>query len=309
MFKVCPLEVLENSEVISGQTLRYNSTMLSIPRLDPIDYLVIGHLSRDLTPDGDRLGGTVAYAALMAYALDLRVGIVTSWGNEFPLEPFLGSLPIVNTPTDKSTTFENLETPNGRVQILHHVAAPLDFHHIPESWRSAPLVHLGPIAQEVQPSLIRLFPISMVGITPQGWLRERDKSGHVQLAEWPESSFVLRQADAAVISLEDVHHDEERVEELAMSSRLLVVTEGEKGGRVYWNGDVRRFSALKVPVVDPVGAGDIFAAAFFHRFHITQEPWEAARFAAQLASISVTRAGLDSIPTLEEINSATVEVL
>jgi hypothetical protein len=283
--------------------------MLSLSRLEPIDYLLIGHLSRDLTPDGDRLGGTVAYAALMAYALDLRVGIVTSWGNEFSLEPFMGSLPIVNNPTEHSTTFENLETHQGRVQILHHVASPLDFYIIPESWREAPLVHLAPIAQEVESSLVRYFPTAMIGITPQGWLREWDKSGHVTLTEWPEASFVLQHADAVILSIEDVHHDEERIEEMVMSSRVLVVTEGVKGGRVFWNGDVRRFSAPKAQVIDSVGAGDIFATAFFHRFHITRDPWEAARFATQLASISVTRAGIDSIPTPEEIKLATVEVL
>jgi len=282
--------------------------MFSLSRLEPIDYLLIGHLSRDLTPDGDRLGGTVAYAALMAYALDLRVGIVTSWGNEFSLEPFMGSLPIVNNPTEHSTTFENLETPHGRVQILHHVASPLDYHIIPESWREAPIVHLAPIAQEVESSLVRHFPNAMIGITPQGWLREWDISGHVTLTEWPEASFVLQHADATILSLEDVYHDEERIEELVMSSRVLVVTEGAKGGRVFWNGDVRRFSAPKVKVMDLVGAGDIFATAFFYRFHITRDPWEAARFATHLASTSVTRAGIDSIPTPEEIKFATVEV-
>ncbi len=48
-------------------------------RLDPVDYLVIGHIARDLTPSGPRLGGTVAYSGLTARALGLRVGIVTSW--------------------------------------------------------------------------------------------------------------------------------------------------------------------------------------------------------------------------------------
>ena len=282
--------------------------MLSLTRLEPIDYLLIGHLARDLTPDGDRLGGTVAYAALMAYALGMRVGIVTSWGNEFPLEPFLGSLPVINAPTESSTTFENQETPQGRVQILHNVAAPLDMHLIPESWLSASIVHLGPIAQEVDPSLVRNFPSALIGITPQGWLREWDQAGRVSLTEWPEATFVLGNAGAAVISVEDLHHDEERIEEMVTASRVLVVTEGGENVRVYWNGDVRSFRPPKIDVVDTVGAGDIFATAFFFRLHATRDPWEAARFAIELASISVTRVGTDSIPTSEEINATTIEV-
>ncbi len=283
--------------------------MLSLTSLEPIDYLLIGHLSRDLTPEGDRLGGTVAYAALMAYALEQRVGIVTSWGNEFPLEPYLGSLPIINAPTEKSTTFENLHTPDGRVQILHNVAVPLDMHLIPESWLNAPIVHMGPIAQEVDPALVRSFPNALIGITPQGWLREWDQAGRVSLTEWPEASFVLGNAGATVISVEDIEHDEERIEEMVTASRVLVVTEGGENVRVYWSGDVRSFRPPKVDVIDTVGAGDIFATAFFFRYHTTRDPWEAARFAIELASISVTRSGVESIPTLNEIKSATIEVL
>jgi sugar/nucleoside kinase (ribokinase family) len=282
--------------------------MPTLMRLEPIDYLLIGHLARDLSPEGDRLGGTVAYAALMAFALGMRVGIVTSWGKEFQLEPFLGSLPIINAPAEHSTTFENRETLNGRVQIVHNVAAPLDMHLIPEIWQNAPIVHLCPIAREVDPSLVRHFPNSMICVTPQGWLREWDQKGMVSRAEWPEASFVLERAGATVLSFEDVHRNEERIAEMVIASRVLAVTEGKHGVRVYWNGDVRRFRAPKVNQVDSVGAGDIFASAFFTRYHRTKDPWEAARFATQLASLSVTRMGLDSIPTLEEIKSTTVEV-
>ena len=52
--------------------------MLNLVLLEPVDYLVIGHVAHDLTPQGPRLGGTVAYSALTAQALGLRVGIVTA---------------------------------------------------------------------------------------------------------------------------------------------------------------------------------------------------------------------------------------
>ena len=48
--------------------------MSSLVPLEPVDYLVIGHLSCDITPEGPRLGGTAAYAALTSHALGLRVG-------------------------------------------------------------------------------------------------------------------------------------------------------------------------------------------------------------------------------------------
>ena len=60
--------------------------------------------------------------------------------------------------------------------------------------------------------------------------------------------------------------------------------------------------------VDATGAGDIFATAFFARLYATRDPWEAARFATHLAAFSVTRSGLDSIPTQEEIQECLIEV-
>jgi sugar/nucleoside kinase (ribokinase family) len=97
--------------------------------------------------------------------------------------------------------------------------------------------------------------------------------------------------------------------EMASSIRTLVVTEGAKGARLFINGDMFRFSPPQMTELDPVGAGDIFAAAFFHRLHITRDAMEAVRFATQLAAYSVTRKGLSGIPTPEEIESSKIETI
>lgn len=278
-----------------------------ITTLEPVDYLMIGHLTIDLTPEGPRIGGTAAYSSLMAQAMGLRVGIVTSWGGEVSLGT-LQNIPVASFPTEKSTTFENIYEPEGRIQIIHHIAPKLDFYQVPDPWRNADIVHLGPVAQEVEPSLVRNFSSALVGVTPQGWMRTWDHRGRVQSAEWPEASFVLGRSGAAVISIEDVGFSDERVEELATYCQVLAVTEGKQGTQLFWNGDVRRFRPSEVNVVDATGAGDIFAAAFFIRLYMTRDPWEAARFATQVSSISVTRPGLSGIPTQEEINACMVEV-
>jgi hypothetical protein len=288
--------------------LLYNSAMLSLAPLEPIDYLIIGHLTRDLTPQGPQLGGSAAFAGLTAHALGLRVGVVTSWGAEMPLGA-MRQIPVVSYPADQSTTFENIYTKTGRVQILHNVAPSLDYFMVPDPWRSAPIVHLGPVAQEVEPGLVRRFPTALLGLTPQGWLRAWDEQGHVSASEWPEAAFMLGQADATVISVEDVSNDEDRIEEMAASSRILAVTEAYEGARVYWNGDVRRFRPAAIQEVDATGAGDVFAAAFFARLYTTRDPWEAGRFATALSAISVTRSRLESIPSAAEIHDSMLEVL
>lgn len=282
--------------------------MRSLLAIEPIDYLVIGHLAYDLTPGGERLGGTAAYAGLTAQALGMRVGIVSAWGQDTDLS-VLDRIPVRGLEVEQATRFENITTDQGRVQVVRHVAENLDYYLIPESWRSARLVHLAPIAQEVEPGLVRHFPEAFLGLTPQGWLREWDLKGRVRPAEWPEASYIMSNAAASVLSIEDLGHDEDRIAELSTVSEVLVITEGAAGARVYWHGDVRRFRAPQVHEVDSTGAGDIFAAAFFIRLQQTRDPWEAARFANQIASNSVTRSGLAGVPQADEIEKATLEVL
>lgn len=275
---------------------------------EPVDYVVIGHLALDQTSDGLRLGGTAAYAALTAQALGLRVGVVTSWREEIGLDR-MREIPIVNVPAPESTQFENTYQGSKRRQRVRSVASKLESEHIPVVWQSAKIIHLGPVAQEVNPAMIDIFNAALIGVTPQGWLREWDESGQVSVCNWSESDLVVRKAGAVVLSPEDVGYDEEQIEEIVSNCAVVAVTEAEDGARLYWNGDVRRFRAPIVEEVDPTGAGDIFASAFFYRLFTTRDPWEAARFATNLSAYSVSRPGLFGIPTAEEIHLSMVEVL
>lgn len=276
--------------------------------VEPIDYLIIGHISQDITPSGIQLGGTAAYAALTARACGLRVGIVTSYAPDAQISPLEG-IPIVNHTASQSTTFENIQTPHGRQQRIHYRAEHLGFEHIPPAWRSAPIVHLAPIAQEVDPTLVRRFATKLLGLTPQGWMRSWDEQGNVHFSEWPEASFVLERSSAAILSIEDVNHSEKHIEEIASAVRILVVTEGAAGARLYWNGDIRYFRPPTVQELDSTGAGDIFAASFFVRLYTTQNPWEAARFATLIAARSVTRPAIHGVPTPSEVQDDLVEII
>lgn len=282
--------------------------MLELVSLQPVDYLVVGHVAADVTPTGFQLGGTVSYSALTARALGMRVGIVTSSGKDMPLQA-LDGIPVVNIPSEHSTTFENVKTASGRKQTLHHQASLITLEHIPQTWRNTPIIHLAPIARELDSSLPEKLSGSLLGITPQGWMRTWGEDGQVEACAWRNNEQALRHAGAVVMSVEDIGRDLELVEEMAHQTRVLCITEGEQGAVLYWNGDRRRFRPNAVEEVDATGAGDIFAAAFFVRLYSTRDPWEAARFATQLAARSVTRAGLNGIPTSQEIEECLMEVL
>jgi len=282
--------------------------MLNPVALEPVDYLVIGHLAHDLTPDGWRLGGTAAYSALTARALGLRVGVVTAAGRETSLDALYG-IPVISLESPQSTTFENIYTEHERVQYLRAQASRVDFNNVPAVWRRTPIIHIGPIANEVDSVLPKDFSPTLVCVTPQGWMRQRDETGLVSRIKWEDAEPALQKADAVVLSREDVNGDDELIEHMAHQTRILVVTEASAGCVLYWNGDRRRFRAPEVHEVDATGAGDVFAAAFFIRLLKTRDPWEAARFATLIASHSVTRVGLNGIPTPQEIESSLMEIL
>ena len=274
-----------------------------------IDYLVVGHVARDLTPSGPRLGGTAAFAALTARALGHRPAVVTSASPDLDLSP-LDSLSRACTRSSESTTFENRYDGDRRAQRLTARAGPLAAADVPEAWRSATILHLAPIADEVDPGLaVAWARTGLVVVTAQGWLRAWDETGAVRPRPWGWAQDGLAAADAVVVSREDMGGDEEAIEEMAAACRLLVVTESTRGATVHWNGDVRRVPVTPVPVVDATGAGDIFAAGFFSRLQATRDPWEAARFANALAAASVTRPGLDGVPTAEDIRRADLQVV
>jgi len=274
----------------------------------PLDYLVIGHLTEDLTEEGKRLGGTVTFSGLTAQALGLNTGIITSCSGDLEKKQ-IDSLWIKTKKSEKSTTFKNISNGINRQQYLYHSAAEITIEDIPQMSQPPKILHLGPVANEVDPGILDFFKSSMKCLTPQGWFRKRNQDNLVELHPWEGWESHLPKADAAVISIEDVQRDEELISKMALSIPVFAVTENYLGARVYWHNDARFFSAPQVKYADDTGAGDIFAAAFFYRYLMTKDPWEAGRFAVLLASWSVTRFYLESIPTDEEIARAKFELM
>jgi sugar/nucleoside kinase (ribokinase family) len=259
-----------------------------------LDYLAIGHVTHDALADGFAIGGTVAYSGATARMLGCQTAVLTSAEADHDWAAALPGLQVQNVPSAATTTFENVYTPQGRRQRVLAVADRLTADHVPPAWRNAPIVHLGPVANEIDPAMIDLFDNSLIGLTPQGWLRRWSEEGHVYADHWAAAEQVLPRATAVILSKEDLLNAAMR-EHYCRLSRLLVLTAGRGGCTVYWQGQVREFSPPTVTSVEETGAGDIFAAAFFVRLRqVPDDPWEAAVFANYAASTSITQIGLEA---------------
>lgn len=274
------------------------------------DYLLIGHATADLTPAGRLLGGTVSYAARVIHSFGLKAGILTSAAPNEPLldqlQPFVSDFVVL--PAQDTSTFENIYTPSGRIQYLRAVASKITPADIPSHWLTAPLVHLAPLTDEVDPQIAHQFKDATVMLTLQGWLRKWDADGRVRFKRWFDAD-VLQDIDIVVFSEEDIAEAPELEAEFAGAVRHLFVTRAEKGGTYYRNGQPTDYTTLQVELVHPTGAGDVFAASLLSSLHVLNGDFAAATaVAARLAAISVTRFGLESAPTAAEVQDALASV-
>jgi sugar/nucleoside kinase (ribokinase family) len=266
-------------------------------------------VTQDLTSQGVELGGTAAYSALTACALGHPVRLVTSFPEDLQF-PMCSNIEIERIPSKHATQFKNVTFDGKRTQYCYAQAEQIGTAQIPPAWKNSSIVHFGPIAQELPPETLHSFAEdAFLCATPQGWMRSWDENSRVHAVDWDWAAEALSILDAVVLSVEDVGGDEGKISELAQFSKVLAVTEANEGARVYWQGDARHFCAPQFPTVDATGAGDIFAAIFFSRLYITKDPWAAAKMAVQLASLSISRTRLASIPTRQEIDQVMVEII
>ena len=111
-----------------------------------------------------------------------------------------------------------------------------------------------------------------------------------------------------VLSLADVCGDRAILTRFLTSAKLGVETLGPEGCRIYCDGEVAYIPVTEEIEIDPTGAGDIFAAAFFIRYQATRSFLRAGRFANACASLSVGKRGMDSIPSPKEIDEHLLEI-
>lgn len=274
--------------------------------LDEIDYLAIGHVVRDLVGEGFRPGGTALFAAITATKLGYKVGVVTSTNDPQLLKTLQdNNISAYIVPTTSSTTFENIDRGNTRIQKIIDVASPIRVEHIPEKWRKTPIVHLGPVAQELDTAISEIFPPeAFIGITPQGWLRKWDSANMVSFQPWKKDNEILTRASVVIISPEDFDGNNKEFRKMVANAPFAVVTLGDNGALLYHEGKKgEHFPARPTQVADLTGAGDIFAAAFFIRFFETSDYRQACKFANIVASLSIEDEGIKGIPTRDKAES------
>lgn len=268
-----------------------------MPRL-----LALGHVSRDRRPGGDVLGGSVTYGALAARRLGWEAAILTSAGADFDPARELSGIPAFVRPAPATTRFVNEYDEDGaRRQVVTARAEDVDLEPLSAAWRDPDALLLGPIAGELRGPLAPLLEAGAVGAIAQGWVRSIDEEGRVTPGEWPHPERDLLGVHVLFLSEHDLPQAEARARELLAVVPMVALTRGWRGLTLLTRQGEHDVPTLPRPEVDPTGAGDVFAAAFLVGYHETQDPLEAAAFAACAASCAVEGVGATTLGDREEV--------
>lgn len=277
--------------------------------MSDISYLLIGTTTADIIDNRRILGGTVSYSASIVNRFGHDVRILTSGAVDEPLHNILYEIADVHiVPSEYTSTFENIYSDTGRVQVIHQTSADLKQSMLPDTWYDSQLVHLAPLTNEVDFAFASKFPNSTVLLTPQGYMRKWGDDGIVHFKRWLDKG-VLEAIDILVLSKQDIREAPDLEYEFPKYTKHVVVTNGENGGTYYHDGIATPYAAYPVRETDPTGAGDVFASSLLASLPLLDNDMVAAlKVAARMAAMAVTVEGAAITFTQDDILQAIKEV-
>lgn len=268
------------------------------------DFVAIGHVTLDRLGESTRPGGAALYAAVTAHRLGLSVGLLTSHGDDFPLDVIPPKIEVVSVPAADTTRFEHRQDPGGRVSHIRAVAGPLTMATVPEDWLEASLTLLAPVIDEVDPMIATLFTDGAVGAAAQGWVRQVKPDGLVVPRPWRSPERLLQSVQALFLSREDIRGQEAQVVEWFQRMPVGVLTADREGALLFVNGERYEVHPRPAVEVDPTGAGDVFAATFLIQYQRDGDPWQAAAAAACAGSLAVEGEGWSAVADRAALDAA-----
>jgi sugar/nucleoside kinase (ribokinase family) len=293
-----------------------------------LDLIVVGNLAYDdiITPFDRQqrvFGGSVAYAALCAARLGQKVGVVSKVGQDYDMSDLA---PLYQAGVDMAgvkqvdggtTRFECVyDEQENRQQRLLGACAPILPEDIPDHYFQAKKVALLPIFDELPyQSVARLAAgKSLVCMDPQGYLRSVGPGKRVVQRAWDDKKRFLEKVDVLATSMPELEalagtdDPGEAVRLLAGYGPQIVLVTREGGARtgfssfVYCKGRLHEVPAIPPRAfVDPGGAGDSSATAFFIEYERTGDPSWSALFASAAASFVMEGFGASNFGTRDQI--------
>ena len=310
------------------------------------DIALVGHVAEDvlILLDGshhESIGGLVSYASAALYPFDVKTGLVSSVGRDFPdrYEDYFRSKNVdllgLHKDSDYTTqgVLKQIDLKN-REYYVKHMARKIVPEDIPEEYLGASLFYFGPVNgysyaedgkkqhDEIPPQTVKYVAENsdaLIMLDAQGYTRVKDLQGKNHNTTWddknefypyidilkindvPEASMLSGGYCDPIKAATKIYSDLSDVRDRS-GEPIVIVTMGKKGSLVVVNNTVCRIpSAVPDRVVDPTGAGDTYGAAFVHYYLRTQDVIYSATMATVAASYIIECVGSSVIPTLNQI--------
>lgn len=267
------------------------------------DYVTVGHVTVDVLEDGTRRpGGGAFYSALQAARLGQRTLILTKGAPrelEELLAPYRDELEVRVLAAEHTTTLATSGIGAQRRQrLLAWAGAITEALEVDTS-----ILHLAAVARET-PTRWR-GRADFVGLTPQGLLREWGENGEVSLIKL-DPGTLPRHFDALVLSDRERSHCEQVLAKRGPSAAdetpsvpdgPIAVTAGSKPTELLLpDGTIERVPvAPRTAPRDDLGAGDVFAAAFFIALREGQPPSAGAVYGHAAAAVRLAGVGAQAV--------------
>jgi len=281
------------------------------------DYTTVGHVTIDVLADGTRrAGGSAFYSALQAARLGKRTRIVTQGVRgeiEALLEPYRDELQLCVLSAASTTTLLTRGSGAARSQRVLAWAGPIA--HPPALELDTEILHLAPVARELSGAWATdawagsRRPARFVGLTPQGLARAwSDGDGVGQIEQAPpdaDAERLARRCHAIVLSDYERGRCARVIASASAAGALVAVTAGGEPTTILLPGG-QSLTLDVAPLQQPrddLGAGDVFAAAFFIALSDGRTPREAGEFANAAAAVRMRGEGARAIGGRAEIEA------
>ncbi|MGN6372774.1 MAG: PfkB family carbohydrate kinase [Solirubrobacteraceae bacterium] len=273
------------------------------------DYVAVGHVTLDVIedhPGGRRSqpGGGAFYSALQAARLGLRSLVVTKGVPaeiEAVLAPFREEIDVYVLPAKSTTTLATWGAGGERVQRVRAWAGPIEEPLAERLAVQASIVHFAPVARETTSQT--WIDEAFVGLTPQGLVRSWDPNQPIRSSAL-QASMLPRRLDAVVLSENERDDCASLLDPgAAAGGAVIAVTAGARPIELRLaDGSTTQVQPAAVDRArDDLGAGDVFAAAFFVALQRAEPAASAARFASAAAAVRIAGEGPAAIGRRQDV--------
>ena len=280
--------------------------------------LIVGSIAIDTieTPfekKSDVLGGSTTYS-LVASGKKTDVSVVGIVGNDFPNEgyslyrSYADDLSDLKTADGKTFRWGGRyhENWDDRDTLFTELGVFLDFNPIlSESNKNRSHILLANIHPELQYSVIlqNQNPDAVIVVdTMNLWIETTLPSLEKVISS---SNILLINESESFLLTKEKNIKDAAIALLSMGPEMVVIKKGSKGAELFSDKDHIEIGAFPVTnVVDPTGAGDVFAGAFIASLAAQESSESALLSASASASISIESFGTQKLQNAssEEIN-------